>query len=222
MIDFTQYPRKENTAYIYALIDPRADEIRYVGQTANLKRRYSRHITDAKRGTEWYVSRWVRLLLSFDLVPLIEMLEEIPANDWQWYEIWWIAYGKIIGWRLTNATLGGDGLSGYVQSKETRRKKSEAMRGKQNNLGHKDTEETKRRKSEALKGHKHTEESLLKMSEAKRGEKGSAVKLVESYVHEIRKMIRDGETNKEIAGMYGVSRTTINDIRRGKSWKWLK
>jgi hypothetical protein len=65
---------------------------------------------------------------------------------------------------LRNKTDGGEGSSGAIVSEETRRKQSEAMKGK------KQSEETRRKKSEAKKGKKHSEETRRKQSEANKGE----------------------------------------------------
>ena len=88
---------------------------------------------------------------------------------------------------LHNKTDGGDGASGYVFSEETKRKLSEAKKGKkhseetrrkqsermkgENNLnyGKSPSEETRRKRSEANKGKKHSEETRRKQSEAKKG-----------------------------------------------------
>ena len=88
---------------------------------------------------------------------------------------------------LHNLTDGGDGASGYVFSEETKRKLSEAKKGKkhseetrrkqsermkgENNLnyGKSPSEETRRKRSEANKGKTHSKETRKKQSEAKKG-----------------------------------------------------
>jgi DNA-binding NarL/FixJ family response regulator len=47
-------------------------------------------------------------------------------------------------------------------------------------------------------------------------------RLSEQTVREIKKMIKQGQRNKEIAEKFNVLRSTISDIRRGHSWKHLK
>jgi NUMOD3 motif len=64
---------------------------------------------------------------------------------------------------LHNLTDGGDGTSGAIRSDETRRKISEAMKGKTH------SEESKKRMSEASKN--PSEETRRKMSERQKGEK---------------------------------------------------
>ena len=88
---------------------------------------------------------------------------------------------------LHNKTDGGEGGSNVVCSDETKRKKSEAMKGEKHplygktqsdetrrkiseaNKGKTDSDETKRKKSEAKKGHTVSEETRRKISEAKKG-----------------------------------------------------
>ena len=47
-------------------------------------------------------------------------------------------------------------------------------------------------------------------------------KLSEKAIPQIREMLRDGYTQKEIAKLFGVGRTTIQKIHNGQSWKHVK
>lgn len=86
---------------------------------------------------------------------------------------------------LLNKSDGGEGASGCIQSEETRKKKSEKMKGENNPLygkrgkdsplyGKKHTKETKDKIRNSLKGRyglkTHTEETKQKLSEMKKGE----------------------------------------------------
>ena len=62
---------------------------------------------------------------------------------------------------LVNLTDGGEGILGHEHSKETKKKISEAGKGR------KLSEETKRKLSEAVKGRKHSDETKKKISEIK-------------------------------------------------------
>jgi len=64
---------------------------------------------------------------------------------------------------LRNRTDGGEGVSGRITSKESKRKISESNKGK------KRSEETKIKLSEAKKGKTHSNETKEKMSEAHKG-----------------------------------------------------
>ena len=65
---------------------------------------------------------------------------------------------------LHNRTNGGDGVSGAVVSDETRRKMSEAQKGKSL------SEETRRKMSETRKGKIPSKETRRKLSEARKGQ----------------------------------------------------
>jgi uncharacterized protein YerC len=51
-----------------------------------------------------------------------------------------------------------------------------------------------------------------------RGENCHKAILTEADVLEVRKLLDAGHIQKEIAAMYGVCRSTIGEIKRGKSW----
>ena len=65
---------------------------------------------------------------------------------------------KRIGIKLTNMTNGGDGMSGYVATEETRKKITSAK------LGFKYTEESKKKMSESAKGRIVSKETRDKIS----------------------------------------------------------
>jgi len=68
---------------------------------------------------------------------------------------------------LHNKTDGGDGVSGWVPSEETRRKSSDAQKGKTGRLNKTHSEESKRKMSDAHKN--PSEETRRKRSEALKG-----------------------------------------------------
>lgn len=114
---------------IYALIDPRTNEIRYVGKTKYpLVVRLQQHINAKKQRRHVYY--WLRVLWKNNRVPTIRLLEEVEDTQWQEAEQRWIAKIKTEGAQLTNHTIGGDGLSGYVMSEEHRRKIGIAHKGR--------------------------------------------------------------------------------------------
>lgn len=151
---------------IYALSDPRTDEIRYVGWTKHtIGKRIVAHVEEAKRleagkARRTHKNRWVLSLVRRGLRPVGELLEE--TNDPDEAGRRWIRRMREEGARLTNATPGGKGSYGArwkltteqrraISERETGRKKSpdevEKMRararGNKNWLGRKHGEETK-------------------------------------------------------------------------------
>ena len=114
---------EKNLCYtIYALRDPRDQEIRYVGITRQtIRRRMNSHLRNARKGATWHSAQWMRQLLRENLLPLVEILEK--TNDPE-REMFWIAYCCAQGYRLTNKTSGG--ISGYRHTTEARAKISQA------------------------------------------------------------------------------------------------
>lgn len=55
-----------------------------------------------------------------------------------------------------------------------------------------------------------------------RGENNHSHKLTENQVRVVKAMRLGTKTYTEIAKEYGTTRQAISDIRRGKTWKWLK
>jgi len=54
------------------------------------------------------------------------------------------------------------------------------------------------------------------------GENQSRNKLTEKNVHEIRRLLLKGKSQKSIAAQFDVSSSTINSIATGKNWAYLK
>jgi hypothetical protein len=115
--------------FVYVLKDPRTNAVRYIGVTCKPTRRLRGHVQEAGR-TDTYKSRWIRQLLRLKLIPVLVVVENIKANaDWAAREIWWIARGIKLGWRLTNATTGGDGVPNYIFTDAVRAKMSQSLKG---------------------------------------------------------------------------------------------
>lgn len=99
--------------YIYGLVCPLRDSIRYVGKTNNPRIRLRQHLSDAKRHKfQHHTARWLRVLLDAGLEPEMLVLAEVPnGQNWQTVERGIIALLRENGTALTNSTEGGDGLS---------------------------------------------------------------------------------------------------------------
>jgi len=53
------------------------------------------------------------------------------------------------------------------------------------------------------------------------GARNGRVKLTESDVHEIRKLLKTAMRRVDIGDKFGVTREAINEIAWGKNWSWL-
>lgn len=117
----------ENTCYIYSLEHPLTNDIRYIGKTDNLLKRYSAHLkeneTESKRKTK--KNSWIKSLLNQNLVPKINIIDIIPFEEWKFWEQFYISLYKSWGFDLTNLTIGGDGgeMPLHIRNKMYKRKK---------------------------------------------------------------------------------------------------
>jgi hypothetical protein len=94
--------------YIYGLVDPRNNEIRYIGKTIDPKNRLSGHITESKDiNVVNYRARWLRKLTKIGLKPEIIFLRTCSSDEYEKYETEYIQiYSNN---RLTNSDESGQG-----------------------------------------------------------------------------------------------------------------
>ena len=92
----------KNVIYIYSLIDPDTNEVRYIGKTSNIKRRYYEHTTNIKSNS--HKSNWIRNLHTDGKSPILNIIEECNYGDWELREKYWISQFN----NLTNGTEGGE------------------------------------------------------------------------------------------------------------------
>jgi group I intron endonuclease len=100
-----------NKIFIYTLTDPNTKQVRYVGKTGDIKTRFERHINESKNSTLSHKKAWVNSLLNKNKEPIIEVIDVVDINEWQFWETYWISQFKTWGFYLTNMTHGGDGFS---------------------------------------------------------------------------------------------------------------
>lgn len=164
---------------IYTLTDPRNNEIRYIGKTVrSLKNRLCAHISAAITNKEQnHRSNWIKQLVKVDLLPVIELVEEVNEDFWKETEQYWIAQFKAWNFSLVNMTDGGDGNNNQIFSKETIEKRAQALKGRKRplevrekiSLGHKGkklSEATKEKLRTINTGKKQTEETKAKRYKA--------------------------------------------------------
>jgi hypothetical protein len=126
--------------YIYTLKDPYTNDIRYVGQTNNAKRRFNKHITNSRAFRDnRHISNWIRSLDAFPIMDIIETCDYSIRNQREEY---WIRYYKDLDCDLCNSSNGGSGSGvgnkncvGRIMSEETRLKISMANKGKSHGKG---------------------------------------------------------------------------------------
>lgn len=87
--------------FIYALVCPLDGQIKYVGKANDPVRRLKDHRLDP-RGMDYNKGVWIRFLKSKKMIPELVILDEVEVFDWKYWEAWWIAYMKSLGYKLFN------------------------------------------------------------------------------------------------------------------------
>ena len=104
---------------IYALVDPRTGEVRYVGKTSqSLARRLRGHLASAKT-RRTHRDCWIFGLVADGARPEIWAIEQ-GVEDWAARERHWIRVFREFGTGLTNRTDGGEGTPGVSPSARNR------------------------------------------------------------------------------------------------------
>jgi hypothetical protein len=94
--------------FIYALSDPRNNQIRYIGKSNNPKDRYKNHFNSA-RDKNTHKRNWINSLRKDRYRPELIIIDEVPVDSWQYWEKFYISLFKTWGFSLVNYTSGGDG-----------------------------------------------------------------------------------------------------------------
>ncbi len=89
--------------------------IRYVGKANNIRKRLFCHLTANNLRKSSHKNNWVKGLLTNGLKPIIEIVDEVPIAEWQFWEKFWISQFKSWGFSLTNLTDGGDTVTPVIK-----------------------------------------------------------------------------------------------------------
>ena len=100
---------KTDIAYIYGLVDPRDNSIRYIGKTVYPKNRLSGHINESNKFNH-HRSKWIRSLLKLNLKPKLLVLKICPLSEFEKYETEYIKLYQ--SKKLTNSDETGQGSTG--------------------------------------------------------------------------------------------------------------
>ena len=202
--------------YIYGLVDPRDNMLRYVGKSIRPLERLSNHLNEK---SNCHRSHWLHLLKRNGIKPRIVVLEVVgEGRTWQEAEREWIAMFREAGFNLVNSTDGGDGVTNLSGESKERMAKTW--------LGRKHKPESLAKIGAASRGRKHTEEykrmmrELMSKREFNREHRNrisvSSRKFDEQTVEAIRKRLANGERVIDIAREFSVHRVTISKIKMGK------
>jgi hypothetical protein len=102
----------KDKCYIYALVDPRNNSIRYIGKTNNLTTRKKRHIQESLKSKSGSTKKhdWIKKVYSLGYEIDIIEIDIVSKTEWQYWEMFYIDLFKTWGFSLTNMTNGGEGI----------------------------------------------------------------------------------------------------------------
>lgn len=106
--------------YIYALVDPDDNTVRYVGQTTCPASRLISHMTSGEGTGGKPKGEWISSLKMSGKVPRMEILTRASLHEWERAEQYWIAFYLRFG-RLYNISPGGVGNGESARRWHTRK-----------------------------------------------------------------------------------------------------
>jgi len=205
----------ERTVFIYILIDPIDNNVKYIGQTFRIERRLSEHLRPTTNSKK---DRWIKSLINKDLQPTLVVIDECIIEDWVWLERYWVSQFKTWGFELKNGTEGGDGSYGVIpwnkglkgafkHSDESKEKMSKSRKGKPKNYVIRWSDERKMKFSATMTGRK------LNMKVDKNGANNSNSKIVYCYDlgYNLVKIYDYGRQSKED----GFNPSLVSEVCRG-------
>lgn len=207
--------------YIYILIDPNTNYVRYVGKSINPERRLKDHIYNKKKT---HCSYWIQSLGKDKQEPILIIIDCINGN-WEFWEQHYISLYKSWGFKLCNHTNGGEGNHGVKLSEETKKKMSLIHKGKQYAKGSVRTQDFKDNLSIKFKGNTNAKGSIRDVSFRKKlsenNGRGNA-KLTEEEVIKVCELINQGLKGRAIKKIVpSIESHILWNIKNGKSWKHI-
>jgi hypothetical protein len=105
---------------IYGLVDPRTDDIRYIGQSSRgLARPHSHGWVSALRTRKTHTTAWIKSLRRAGFDYTVVILEVVNHKNLLGVaERRWIRCARELGWHLTNHTEGGEGRTGVCSRRQ--------------------------------------------------------------------------------------------------------
>lgn len=214
----------------------------YVGKTHDPEGRYKAHLYTANGNTIYNkylihkaINKYGKDNFSFQIIEEYENEQESLDAECFWIEFFQSDVNRFGNEYGYNLTAGGDGISGLKHSQEAKDKVSKANTGRifsqktreqmrkshtgkpSSMLGHQQTDNQKRLQSQMVSGEKN-----YFYDKHFSGEQNPYSTLTEKQVVEIIGFLKK-KTYKQnmIAKMYGVTPSTINKIKTGRSWTYL-
>lgn len=93
----------KDTTFIYILEDPNTGSPRYVGKSDSPRKRLERHVKEAElTDKKDHKNNWIRSLLKDNLRPVLLVVDEVPKEEWTFWERHYYDLYKSYGFDLTN------------------------------------------------------------------------------------------------------------------------
>jgi hypothetical protein len=211
---------------IYALIDPRTDEVRYIGKAKDPARRLRDHLQPSQISRHRsHKNSWLKGLLAAGHEPQLLILDsEITAEDVDNAERLWISLYRVWDATLTNGTDGGDGGAmsseiakaaglkrrGRIRGVEEAENSRRALRAHWD-INHPEAAERRARRSKVVR-------SLGLIPPVHIGENNPQARFTEADVLTIREAHAAGTTRRKLAEDYATSVSQVSYIVTGQAW----
>jgi len=180
---------------IYCYIDKKDNQIVYVGKDSNIdkNKRRRQHLTPSR-----YNAQPINCILQNNPDRYTYQVLVWSVEDENTLNALEIQYIRQLQPRF-NFTEGGDGMSGFRHSEETRKKMSEARKGE----------------NHPMYGKTHSEETRKKMSESQKGENNPMYG--KTLSEKTRKKISESQNT---TGFYRVTKQKDNNCKQGFTWRY--
>jgi hypothetical protein len=99
--------------YIYSLNCPLDGTVKYIGKANSPKDRFRKHknLADKNTGDNILKNKWIKQLLDQNLLPILNIIEEVDISEWKTKEKFYIKLYKDNGAEIFNICGGGNGSS---------------------------------------------------------------------------------------------------------------
>lgn len=221
-------------SYIYKIINNINGKY-YIGKSVSPKSRWNDHLSIARTGKpkdgSFNVIHAAIKKYNSDNFSFIILSEHISEEDAFIEEKRLIKLAKEVGDEIYNITDGGEGVSGYRHTEESKKLMSEQRKGRKQSL------ESRQKQSRTMTGRIRSEEHCKSISRVKtgvpnpgagiknsirfQGENARSAKLTEQQSIEVMNLINQGLQLKTIAEKYQLAPCTVSDIKTKRTWKHL-
>lgn len=214
-----------DTTLIYALVSTRdLLDIRYIGKTdGTLNNRLYNHVRGSKNKNT-YKDNWIRKETREGYKIRIILLDVVPTDGWQFWEMYWISEGYRLGYKLTNTDPGGDSRNNMLSimaftynGEYVNTYSSIAKAARDLNLLERNISEVVQNKSGHKKSHKGY--TFIKESEYDPNKDYTVnikVKATPVYQYDLEgNFIKKWDRMKEATDYYNMSKSNISNACKG-------